>query len=50
MIAEIAVLPQLERSAREIVARAVSEIAAQGLHYQVGAAGTSVEDELEAIL
>ncbi|MGZ4415444.1 MAG: thiamine-binding protein [Gaiellaceae bacterium] len=50
MIAEIAVIPQADGPARVIVAKAVTEIKAQGLRYQVGAAGTSVEGEFEAIL
>ena len=50
MIGEIAVVPQIEGPAREVVARAVEEIAGQGLRYEVGATGTSVEGELEAIL
>lgn len=50
MIGEITVIPQIEGSARQIVARVVAEIAAQGLRYQVGPAGTSVEGELDAIL
>ncbi len=50
MIGEIAVVPQVEGSGREIVTRAVAEIERQGLRYQVGAAGTTVEGELEAIL
>lgn len=50
MIGEIAVIPQIEGPAREPVAKAVQEIAAQGLRYDVGATGTSVEGDLEAIL
>lgn len=50
MIGEIAVVPQMEGPARMVVAGAVAEIAAQGLRYEVGPAGTSVEGELEAIL
>ena len=50
MIGEIAVVPQVEGPAREVVARAVEEIAGQGLRYEVGPTGTSVEGELEAIL
>ena len=50
MIGEITVIPQSEGPAREIVARAVSEISKQGLRYEVGANGTSVEGELEAVL
>ena len=49
MIAEISVVPQIAGPAREIVARAVEEIEALGLPYEVGAVGTSVEGELEAI-
>ena len=43
MIAEISVVPQVAGPAREIVARAVEEIEALGLPYEVGAVGTSVE-------
>jgi len=50
MIGEIAVTPQIEGPAREVVAKAVAEIAAGGLRYQVGATGTAVEGDLEAIL
>ncbi|MER3409782.1 MAG: hypothetical protein C4306_06730 [Thermoleophilia bacterium] len=50
MIGEIAVIPQIEGPARGVVAKAVAEIAAQGLRCQVGPAGTSVEGELDAIL
>ncbi len=50
MIGEIAVVPQIEGSGREVVARAVAEIAAQGLRYDVGATSTTVEGELEPIL
>ncbi len=50
MIGEIAVVPQIEGPAREVVARVVEEIAGQGLRFEVGATGTSVEGELEAIL
>ncbi len=50
MIGEIAVIPQIAGPARSVVAKAVAEIAAQGLPYQVGPAGTSVEGDLEAIL
>ena len=50
MIGEIAVVPQFEGPAREVVARAVEEIAGQGLRYEVGPTGTSVEGGLEAIL
>jgi uncharacterized protein YqgV (UPF0045/DUF77 family) len=50
MIGEITVIPQIEGPARQVVAQAVAEIAARGLHYQVGPAGTSVEGELDAIL
>lgn len=50
MIGEIAVIPQIEGPAREVVAKAIAEIEAQGLRYQVGATGTAVEGELQAIL
>jgi uncharacterized protein YqgV (UPF0045/DUF77 family) len=50
MIGEIAVVPQVEGPSRGIVSKAVAEIAAQGLRYEVGATATSVEGELEAIL
>jgi uncharacterized protein YqgV (UPF0045/DUF77 family) len=50
MIGEIAVVPQVEGPAREVVAKAIGEIEAQGLHYRVGPTGTSVEGELTAIL
>lgn len=50
MIAEITVIPQVERSGRRIVTMCVEEIAAQGLRYDVGAGGTAVEGELESML
>jgi uncharacterized protein YqgV (UPF0045/DUF77 family) len=50
MVGEITVIPQVEGPARAIVGKAVDEIAAQGLRYEVGAAGTSVEGEMDAIL
>lgn len=50
MIGESAVVPQVEGPAREIIAKVVGEIEAQGLRYQVGPTGTSVEGELTAIL
>ncbi len=50
MIGEIAVVPQIEGSAREVVTRAVEEIRAQGLRHEVGATATTVEGELEPIL
>jgi uncharacterized protein YqgV (UPF0045/DUF77 family) len=50
MIAEITVIPQIEGPGRDVIAEAVAEIQAQGLRCQVGATGTSVEGELEAIL
>ena len=50
MIGEIAVIPQVEGPAREVIRNAVEEIAAQGLRYEVGPVGTSVEGELGAIL
>jgi len=50
MIGEISVVPQTDGPARELIAKLLAEIADQGLHYQVGALGTSVEGELEPIL
>lgn len=50
MIGEITVIPQVERSGREVINRAVGEIAAQNVRYKVGATGTSLEGELEEIL
>jgi uncharacterized protein YqgV (UPF0045/DUF77 family) len=50
MIGEITVVPQVEGPARELVARAVREIEAQGLRYQVGPTATAVEGELTDIL
>lgn len=50
MLGEITVIPQIEGPAREIVGNVVKEIAAQGLRYDVGAAGTAVEGDIDAIL
>jgi uncharacterized protein YqgV (UPF0045/DUF77 family) len=50
MIGEIAVVPQTDGPARELIAKLLAEIADQGLHYEVGALGTSVEGQLESIL
>ena len=50
MIAEIAVTPQTDGSARELIPELLTEIANCGLRYEVGALGTSVEGELDAIL
>jgi uncharacterized protein YqgV (UPF0045/DUF77 family) len=50
MIGEIAVVPQAEGPARELIAKLLGEIAGQGLHYELGALGTNVEGDLEAIL
>ena len=50
MIGEITVVPQIESAGRSIIKNAVAEITAQGLRYQVGPTGTSVEGELVAIL
>ncbi len=50
MLGEITVIPQIEGPAREIVGKVVKEIAAQGLRYDVGAAGTAVEGDIDAIL
>lgn len=49
MIGEIAVVPQADGPARELIAGLLAEIEGQGLQYEVGALGTSVEGELEAI-
>jgi len=49
MIGEITVVPQAEGPARELVAKLLAEIADAGLHYEVGALGTSVEGDLERI-
>ena len=50
MLGEITVIPQIEGPAREIVGKVVKEIAAQGLRYDVGAGGTAVEGDIDAIL
>ena len=50
MLGEITVIPQIDGPAREIVGNVVKEIAAQGLRYDVGAAGTAVEGDIDAIL
>jgi uncharacterized protein YqgV (UPF0045/DUF77 family) len=50
MVGEIAVIPQLAGSGRDIISEVVREIAARPLHYRVGPTGTAVEGELEAIL
>jgi uncharacterized protein YqgV (UPF0045/DUF77 family) len=50
MIGEIAVVPQADGPARELIAKLLAEIADQGLRFEVGALGTSVEGELESIL
>lgn len=50
MIGEIAVLPQAEGPARELLAKVLAEIADQGVHYELGPMGTCVEGELDAIL
>jgi uncharacterized protein YqgV (UPF0045/DUF77 family) len=50
MVGEITVVPQIHGPGREIIKKAVAEIAAEGLRYRVGAAGTSVEGELDGIL
>jgi len=50
MIGEISVVPQMEGPTRKIVAEAVEEIAERGLRYEVAAAGTCVEGDLEDIL
>jgi len=50
MIGEIAVVPQAEGPARELIAKLLAEIADQGLRFEVGALGTCVEGELDAIL
>jgi uncharacterized protein YqgV (UPF0045/DUF77 family) len=50
MLAEITVIPQREDPARDLIDKAVKEIAGQGLRYEVGATGTAVEGELDEIL
>lgn len=50
MIGEIAVVPQADGPARELIAKVLAEIADQGLDYELGPMGTCVEGELEAIL
>ena len=50
MLGEITVIPQVEGPARELVGKAVEEIAAHRLRYEVGAAGTAVEGEMDDIL
>jgi uncharacterized protein YqgV (UPF0045/DUF77 family) len=50
MIGEISVVPQADGPARELIAKLLAEIADKGLHYEVGALGTCVEGELDAIL
>ncbi len=50
MVGEIAVIPQIDGPARALIGKAVSEIATQGLRYEVGVAGTAVEGELDSIL
>ncbi|HUP32830.1 MAG TPA: thiamine-binding protein [Gaiellaceae bacterium] len=50
MIGEITLIPQIEGPGRELIKKAVGEIAARGLRYRVGAAGTGVEGELDEIL
>lgn len=50
MVGEIAVVPQVEGPARALIGQAVGEIAGQGLRYEVGAASTAVEGDLDAIL
>jgi uncharacterized protein YqgV (UPF0045/DUF77 family)/membrane-associated phospholipid phosphatase len=50
MIGEIAVVPQAEGPARLLIAKLLAEIADQGLHFEVGALGTSIEGDLEAML
>jgi uncharacterized protein YqgV (UPF0045/DUF77 family) len=49
MIAEISVVPQKDGPARELISKVVSEIASEDLEYRVGAAGTTVQGELESI-
>jgi uncharacterized protein YqgV (UPF0045/DUF77 family) len=50
MLAEIVVIPQAEGPARELISKVVKDISAQGLRYEVGAAGTALEGELDEIL
>jgi len=50
MIGEICVTPQTDGSARELIPELLAEIAGVGLRYDVGALGTSVEGDLDAIL
>ncbi len=50
MIGGIAVVPQVEGRTRELIGKAVEEIAAHDLRYEVGPTGTSVEGELDEIL
>lgn len=50
MIGEITLVPQTGGPARGIIANAVAEIGALGVRYDVNAAGTCVEGDLDAIL
>jgi uncharacterized protein YqgV (UPF0045/DUF77 family) len=50
MIGEIAVIPQMDGPGRELIKKMVGEIGGSGLRYRVGAAGTSVQGELDEIL
>jgi uncharacterized protein YqgV (UPF0045/DUF77 family) len=49
MIGEITVVPQAEGPARELIGKLLAEIADAGLHYELGALGTSVEGDLDRI-
>jgi uncharacterized protein YqgV (UPF0045/DUF77 family) len=49
MIGEIAVVPQVEGSARALIAGPLAEITDQGLHYELGPLGTCVEGNLDAV-
>ena len=50
MIGEITVVPQVDRPARDLIAKLLAEIADAGLHYDLGPMGTCVEGELDSIL
>lgn len=50
VVAEFSVIPIIEGSLREYVKLAVEEVRKAGLHYEVGAMGTTVEGELDQVL
>lgn len=50
VVAEFSVVPAVEGSLRPYVKAAVSEIEKSGLKYEVGAMGTTLEGELDAVL